>query len=583
MARFSDEWLQTLLEKSNIVDVIGEYVTLEQRGTRLWARCPWHSERNASFCVSPDKDMFYCFSCKKGGGVINFIMENEKFTYLEAVAFLAERAGMSMPDEIDNEAYQKKKAYRKRLVLLLRDLALFYHQNLYSAAGEEALLYIQQRKIEKQIKPFGLGFALNAYDSAYQFLKEKGYTLQEMVDSGAVRHRDGKIYDFFRNRVMFPVQNVFGDVIGFGGRVLDDSEPKYLNTGETTVFNKRYHLYALNLVRKKQGIKNIILTEGYMDTVSLAGAGIENAVASLGTAFTKEQAKLLKRYTNRVYICYDGDRAGKEAALRAIDILENEGLRVSVIDLPEGMDPDDYIKKYGVEAFRKLGRDALAGMAYKLKRLEENYHMNQQDQVVEYATAAIAQLETLENELEKEQYVKQISKKTGLSHESLFRQLQKGVNKKSESTLTVNTHLLESLEVDEEGKVISLLLERPDLAEQKMLSADIFSNETYQRIYLYISSEIKKGVFPTSAELLSVFNQDGEALSTLLNETIPEGTTAEDYLQTLLRRIQIANCRKKRDALVQEIATAKEEDKMILMEQLTTLNKTLHELNKNFL
>ena len=233
MARFSEEWLARLLEKSDIVDVINEYVPLKRKGTNLWANCPWHAEKNPSFSVSPSKQMFYCFSCKRGGGVINFIMEHEKLSYLEAVTLLADRVGMEMPEAQEDTGYQQRKEYRKRLYTLMRDLALHYHHNLKSPDGKAGLEYIKKRKIAGQIGPYGLGFALDSYDDAYQYLLGKGYTLKEMLDAGVVRQKEGRVYDFFRNRAMFPIQSHFGDVIAFGGRVMDDSNPKYLNSGET--------------------------------------------------------------------------------------------------------------------------------------------------------------------------------------------------------------------------------------------------------------------------------------------------------------------------------------------------------------
>ena len=216
-----------ILSKNDIVQVIGEYVTLTRKGSRFWASCPWHAERNPSFCVSPDKQMFYCFSCKKGGGVINFIMENEKLSYVEAVSLLAERVGMTLPEETGDEDYQKKKAYRKRLHGLMRELAVYYNHTLKGEEGREALAYMKRRGAAAQIMPFGLGYAKNSFDDALRFLKAQGYTVKEMLDAGVVKQKDGRVYDVFRNRVMFPIQNVFGDVIGFGGRVMDDGIPKY--------------------------------------------------------------------------------------------------------------------------------------------------------------------------------------------------------------------------------------------------------------------------------------------------------------------------------------------------------------------
>ncbi len=580
MAKFSEEWLAKLLAKNDIAEVIGEYVRLEKRGTRLWACCPWHHERNASFCVSPDKQMFYCFSCKKGGNVITFIMENEKFTFPEAVAFLAERAGMELPQFSDDGEYKKRKEYKKRLSQMMKELAVYYNHNLLSPGGKEAFVYVEKRKISEAILPFGLGYAKNISDGAYRFLLEKGYTLKEMLDAGVVRSKDGRVYDFFRDRVMFPIQNVFGEVIAFGGRVMDDGEPKYLNTGETILFNKRYNLYALNLVRKKKNLHNILLTEGYMDVVALAARGIGNSVASLGTALTPEQARLIKRYTNRVYLCYDGDQAGIKAALRAIDILQKEGLRVFVMLLPEELDPDDYIKKYGAYKFREMGKHALAGMAFKLQVAQRDYDMEQPDQVVEYATQAVGMIAALDNEIEKERFLRQLSKTTKISENTLKMQLLKGKREKRYSLPVNELNLLKKNKEDEE-KLIALLMERPALVQKDgTLYEGLFRDALYKRIYSYISGEIKRGIMPTCAELLSVFSVESGRLAELLAEDIPNEITAEGYAEMLVRKLRIARLKEKREQLLTEIRSIQEKTKREeWMRRIAEVNLELHKIS----
>ncbi len=492
MARFSEEWLARLLEKSDIVDVINEYVPLKRKGTNLWANCPWHAEKNPSFSVSPSKQMFYCFSCKRGGGVINFIMEHEKLSYLEAVTLLADRVGMEMPEAQEDTGYQQRKEYRKRLYTLMRDLALHYHHNLKSPDGKAGLEYIKKRKIAGQIGPYGLGFALDSYDDAYQYLLGKGYTLKEMLDAGVVRQKEGRVYDFFRNRAMFPIQSHFGDVIAFGGRVMDDSNPKYLNSGETYIFNKRYHLYALNQVKKQRNLNHIILMEGYMDVVALAGIGVRNAVASLGTAFTKEQAKLLKKFVNTVYLCYDGDDAGQNAMDRAIPILQAEDLTVLAIEMPDSMDPDDYAKAYGPEGFAKLKAAALSAMEFQLKRLQKNYDMQNADQVVAYATAAVERIAALDNELEKERYIRLLSAQTGLSNQSLQAQMGRRPDA-GMYNLPEDEQNLVKTEIDDESRLFYLLLESPKLAEKiEDAEGGLFQSPVYQRTFLYMKEQIKE-------------------------------------------------------------------------------------------
>ena len=582
MARFNDEWLSQLLDKNDIVDVIGEYVHLEKKGTRLWAACPWHAEKNPSFCVTPEKQMFYCFSCKKGGGVVNFIMEQEKMSYMEAIEFLAERVGMEMPEVQDNEAYQKKREYTKRLQGMMKELALHYHDNLKGPGGKAAVEYLHKRKIANVIRTYGIGYAKDAYDDAYRFLSAKGYSLREMMDAGVVRSRDGKNYDFFRNRVMFPIQNAFGDVIGFGGRVMDQGEPKYLNSGETYLFNKRYHLYSLNQVRKKHNLKSIILTEGYMDVVGLRAVGIDNAVASLGTALTKEQIRLIKKYTNRVYLCYDGDNAGINASLRAIDMLQADGIKTSVMVMPDGLDPDDVAKKYGKDMFVKLAKESLSGTEFKLRALKRDFDLDEADQVVEYATRAVEIISKLENELEKERYVRHLAMDTGLSENSLYKQMGKERTEKK-SDLPAEEKVPFAKESTDEEKLIALIMERPDLLQNNSERyADIFREELHKKIIFHIFEEIKKGILPTCAELLSVFSVESGQLAEKLHQDIPEGTAADDYAETLIKRIEIGRLKEKRDNLIASMQNMDAAQRAAAMKEVSMLNASLHKLNDNF-
>lgn len=578
MARFSEEWLAKLLEKSDIVDVISEYVPLKRKGANLWATCPWHAEKNPSFSVSPSKQMFYCFSCKRGGGVINFIMEHEKLSYVEAVTLLADRAGMELPEAQEDTGYQQRKEYRKRLYGMMRELALHYHHNLREPSGKAGLEYFAKRKIAGQIGPYGLGFALDSYDDAYQFLLKKGYTLKEMLDAGVVRQREGRVYDFFRNRAIFPIQSHFGDVIAFGGRVMDDSNPKYLNSGETYIFNKRYHLYALNLVKKQRNLNHIILMEGYMDVVALAGIGVKNAVASLGTALTKEQARLLKKFVNTVYLCYDGDEAGQSASERAIPILQAEGLVVLVIEMPDGMDPDDYAKAYGPEGFARAKAAALSAMEFQLKRLQKNYDMANADQVISYATAAVQMIGSLNNELEKERYIRLLSSQTGLSAQSL--QLQMGRKPNDEMhNLPQDEQNLVKAQVDDESRLFYLLLESPKLAEKlEDTEEGLFQNKIYQRTFLYMKEQIKKGILPTCAEIISVFPEYSAVFGKVLEVKMPVGVGLEDYAETLLKKLQIGRLEEKRQKLQREISQAQGAKRAAAIGELGAVSRALHEL-----
>lgn len=584
MARFSEEWLSELLSKNDIVQVIGEYVTLTRKGSRFWASCPWHAERNPSFCVSPDKQMFYCFSCKKGGGVINFIMENEKLSYVEAVSLLAERVGMTLPEETGDEDYQKKKAYRKRLHGLMRELAVYYNHTLKGEEGREALAYMKRRGAAAQIMPFGLGYAKNSFDDALRFLKARGYTVREMLDAGVVKQKDGRVYDVFRNRVMFPIQNVFGDVIGFGGRVMDDGIPKYLNSGETVIFNKRYNLYALNTVKKRRNLKSILLVEGYMDVVALAAAGIATAVASLGTSLTKEQARLLKRYTEKVYLCYDGDDAGLNAALRGVDILEKEGLQVFVIVLPDKMDPDEFVKKYSADAFYALAKKAPAATNFRLFMLKRGFDMENPDEVVQYGTKAVELIRGLKNELEKERYIKFLSKETGISVESLFSQMGKGKEEKGYILPVKESNLIKK-EAGEEARLLSFLMDNPQLLEKiRGLTPELFQNPAYKKIFFSMEEQIKRGILPSCAELVSDFSCEGGAdLSELMACKPPDGMMGqEEYAEMLIRKLREARMLDKRQELIAKTATSTGEERAQLLREISALNREISKAEEDF-
>ena len=375
-----EKFIQDLVDRSDIVDVVSGYVRLSKRsGANMFGLCPFHSEKTPSFSVSPDKQIYHCFGCGKGGGVISFIMEIENLSYPEAVAFLAKRAGMQMPEETDSAEGRK----RARMLALNKDAARWFYAQLSQPAGAPAVAYIQKRGISPaMVKNFGLGAAPDTWDGLRDAMREKGYTENELFDAGLVkRGRQGGFYDAFRNRLMFPVIDVRGNVIGFSGRILGDGEPKYLNSPETLVFNKSRNLFALNLAKKsKSGY--IILSEGNIDVVSLHQAGFDSAVASLGTSLTPEQARLISRYTNEVIIAYDNDGAGLKASQRAIGIMEKLDIKVRVLRMNGAKDPDEYIKTKGPEAFRKLLEGSENQMDYRLRAIREKYDLSVTEQKI---------------------------------------------------------------------------------------------------------------------------------------------------------------------------------------------------------
>ena len=413
MPQFSEQFLQELSERNDIVDVVSGYVQLTKRsGSNLFGLCPFHSEKTPSFSVAPDKQIYHCFGCGKGGSVIGFIMEIENLSFPDAVGFLARRAGMQMPEQDDNGASKR----RERMLSLNRDAARFFHEQLKTPAGGVARDYIAKRGLSgRTVTNFGLGFAPNTWSSLTDAMKRKGYSERELFEAGLVRQgRSGRgVYDTFRNRLMFPVIDVRGNVIGFSGRILDDGEPKYMNSPETAVFSKSHNLFALNLAKKsKSGY--LILAEGNIDVASLHQAGFDSAVASLGTSLTPEQARLMSRYANEVVIAYDNDGAGQKAAQRAITILEKLDMRVRVLRMDGAKDPDEYIAKFGPDAFRNLLEKSENHVEYRLDSLKAKYDLKSDEQKIAYLKEAADVVGQLPGSVEREVYAMRLSEQTGV-------------------------------------------------------------------------------------------------------------------------------------------------------------------------
>ncbi len=405
---FPEKFIDDLVARNDIVDVVSGYVRLSRRsGANQFGLCPFHSEKTPSFAVNPEKQIYHCFGCGKGGSVINFIMEIENLGYRDAVAFLARRAGMTLPQEQDDAESRR----RTRMLALNKDAARFFYEQLSTPAGRRAKDYMARRRISAATaKNFGLGFAPDTWDSLEKAMRAKGYSDFELADAGLVRRgKSGSFYDTFRDRLMFPVIDVRGNVIGFSGRILGDGEPKYMNSPETLVFNKSRNLFALNLAKKsKSGY--ILLSEGNIDVVSLHQAGFDSAVASLGTSLTPEQARLLSRYTDQVIIAYDNDGAGIKASQRAIGILEKLDVKVKILQLSGAKDPDEFIKTRGAEAFRKLLEGSENQVDYRLRGVTEKYDLSQDEQKVAFLKEASDLVARLPGSVERQVYAMRVAK-----------------------------------------------------------------------------------------------------------------------------------------------------------------------------
>ena len=421
---FPPSFLDELAARNPIEEVVGQYVHLKRSGSNLFGLCPFHGEKTASFSVSPDKGIYYCFGCHKGGSVINFEMEIEGLSYPDAVRALAKRAGMTVPED---EQYQNRYRHQERLWALHKEAARFFHAVLFAPEGAAGLAYAAKRGMPRSVlTKFGIGFAPDSWDSLCKAMEAKGFTREELQASGLVStsSKNNGIYDRFRNRLMFPIIDVRGNVIGFGGRVMDDSTPKYLNSPETEIFNKRKNLFALNFAKKSK-LGYLILVEGYMDAIALHQYGFDCAVASLGTSLTEEHAVLMSRYTQQVILIYDGDEAGQRATQRAIPMLEKAGLQVKVLKMRDAKDPDEFLKKFGADRFRILLEESSNRVEYQLRAIQKKYDLSSDEERVNFVTEAADFLSTLPSAIQREIYGNRVAEVGKISGEAMKLEVEK--------------------------------------------------------------------------------------------------------------------------------------------------------------
>ena len=497
---FSPAFLDELNHRNPIEDVVGQYVALTRKGSNLFGLCPFHGEKTPSFSVNPEKGIYYCFGCHKGGSVVNFIMEIENLSYPDAVRFLAKRAGIEVPEDNLGQSQYKKK---ERLWALCKEAARFFNDQLKTPAAAEARAYVAKRGLSAStVTRFGLGFAPNAWSALLDAMTAKGYTKQELLEAGLVlkNEKKGTLYDRFRNRLMFPIIDVRGNVIGFGGRVMDDSTPKYLNSPETIIFNKRRNLFAMNIVKKsKQGF--IILTEGYMDAIALHQYGFDCAVASLGTSLTQEHADMLSKYTNEIVLTYDGDAAGQNATARAIPMLEKTGLRVKVLRMQGAKDPDEFLKKYGADRFRLLLQGSENQAEYRLRSLQMKFDLSSDEQKVEFAKQAADLISTFSTAVEREIYGARAAEMAGLTPEVMKLEINKAFKrrmaiqrktqeKKDLEAANTRQPRARSLRYDNmrsamaEENLLRMLLRQPDLFDRaQALTREQFSVPMFGRAF----------------------------------------------------------------------------------------------------
>ncbi|MCE5343245.1 MAG: DNA primase [Eubacteriales bacterium] len=418
--RFPPAWLDELRIRADIVQVVSSYVPLKKNGHRYVGLCPFHNEKTPSFNVDEQKQVYYCFGCKAGGSVIQFVMEIERLDFTEAVKLLADRCRMPLPEMQDDPAYERRRTLRERIYLANQAAAKLYHQTLWQPQGQTALTYVQKRGLsDAVIRRFGIGASTGV--SIQSTLLSQGFTEEELIAAGLVIRRENRVSDMFRHRVMFPILDAYGNVLGFGGRAMGDAQPKYLNTADTPAFNKRFNVFAANMLRKARGLTRVILVEGYMDVVALSQFGVEGVAATLGTALTPEQARLLTRFAPEVWLAYDGDAAGQKAILRGLDVLEAERVPVRVLDFPGGLDPDEFIRQEGVDAFTAL--KPVSGVTYRMRREKDHFDLSAEEGRTGYAKASATILRTVREPVELENHLKQLAMDSGFSRDVLLEQI----------------------------------------------------------------------------------------------------------------------------------------------------------------
>jgi len=551
---FSDSFLEELAARSDIVDVVGSYVGLTRKsGGNQFGLCPFHSEKTASFSVSSDKQMYYCFGCHKGGGVINFIMEIESLPFPEAVHFLARRAGITVPDE---GVYDEAMKRRERFLSANREAARFFRSMLSDRSGHEAVAYMHRRGINKtMVNQFGLGAAPDNWNALTDHLIHLGYTQDELVTAGLARRgKSGGIYDAFRGRLIFPVIDVRKNVLAFSGRILGDGEPKYLNTSDTPVFSKSRNLYGIHLARKSRA-DHFILVEGNVDVVSLHQAGFDSAVAPLGTALTADQARLIHQYKQEAIIAFDADSAGKRATDRAIGILEKTGIRVRVLRIPDGKDPDDFIKNHGADAFHDLIRQRETHIEYRLLSLRQTYDLERDPERVAFLQEAEKLLADLDSEVELEVYGRRVAEQTGVSLEGIKNgikkrraQKKKQVKKQLEKNGSRPTQVQQPKErrlhyqnaysaMAEEG-VLRLMFSDPELFQNPLpLCAEDFSSPFLGSAYQILLERLSTGKENTAATLAPLFPPEemGQLMHLLTRpESLPDSRKSlADYIEKI--------------------------------------------------
>lgn len=593
MARYSESIINEVFAENDIVDYVSQYVALKKSGKDYSGLCPFHKEKSPSFHVSREKQLYHCFGCGASGNLVQFVQRTEGLDFVEALKLLADRAGIVLPEEdqqVDYALHQKK----QRIYQMNQAAARFFHHTLTETPeGAAGLAYFQERRLSpKTIRSYGLGFAPDQYTALCDHMKSLGYSEEELLDAGLVTKREDRIYDRFRNRVIFPIIDLRGNVIGFGGRIMGDAKeqngykpPKYLNSAETPVFHKGRNLFSLNLAKKAQA-RQIILAEGYMDVISVYQAGVHNVVATLGTALTEDQARLLSKYCDEILLCYDSDEAGQKATIRAIEIINSVNGRARVIRLRGAKDPDEYIKANGADAFRHAVAQSLPSTEYRLSLARTHFNLDAPEGKIGFIQEAAEVLCSLMDAVEIDAYVKQISAETEISKEAIYSEYKKKAAQKKRQQSPAALRPLRpaaSASSDEtsagvrtaspselaEKKLLNLMIQKKKYMQRvfSSLTPEDFTNPVHRRLYEKIMQYRDSEILPEAAMLVNDFSNEEMKTAAAVFYNLEEYENNESVLSELIINM-------KKDQLLQKIKGEKDPQKINeLFQQMANLGR----------
>ena len=574
MARYSEEIVEEVRQNNDIVSVISQYVHLSRKGRNYFGLCPFHNEKSPSFSVSPDRQIFHCFGCGVGGNVYTFLMKIEGITFKEAIETLAEKANIQLP-VLENGQDSIREELKAKVYKVNEFTAEYYHQNLYKPTAKIAQEYIKKRKLNKEtLESFRLGYS-GKFDELYKALKQQGFGEKEILESGLVnKNANGTYIDRYRNRLMFPICDARGKVIAFGGRVLDDSKPKYINSPENVVYSKGRHLFGLNLA-KKEATKKLLIVEGYMDVISLHQRGVKNVVGALGTALTEQQGWLLRKTTEQVILGFDADGAGQTAITRSMEILQNMGCDMRVLQIEGAKDPDEYIVKYGEGRFRLEMENAISLVEFKVKNLKKEYNLENSGDKIKFLREISQILSKVESTIEREIYIEKIAKGYNISKEAIYAEVNKLIYRNSRNEETLQKKIIQpkiesqkdkDIEIDKdienrENTIIALLLDTNqkvfNIIKSKLEPKD-FRIEINRKIAEEIYKELEKEDCNIN-KLIHTFDDNMKNHITMVMATDYEFENTEKAIEDILQKYEKEKLNRKKKEILEQLETVQEE------------------------